>query len=157
MKKRPKYFILDVDGVLNDGKFLYSKYGKQFKVFGPHDHDGLKFLSKHIKIEFVTADRKGFAISKKRIVDDMNFKLKLVSEQTRKEYLDKTYGIKNIIYMGDGYFDSKILKESYYGIAPSSARIEAIKSADFVTKEIAGNGAVLTACLHIKKKFFKDE
>ena len=92
----PKYFILDVDGVLNDGKFLYSKYGKQFKVFGPHDHDGLKFLSKHIKIEFVTADRKGFAISKKRIVDDMNFKLKLVSEQTRKEYLDKTYGIKNI-------------------------------------------------------------
>ena len=34
-------FLLDVDGVMTTGQFLYSKDGKDYKVFGPHDSDGL--------------------------------------------------------------------------------------------------------------------
>ena len=41
IKMKPKYFILDVDGVMTTGQFMYSKNGKIFKVFGPHDSDGL--------------------------------------------------------------------------------------------------------------------
>ena len=41
---KPKYFILDVDGVMTTGQFFYSKDGKIYKVFGPHDSDGLKIL-----------------------------------------------------------------------------------------------------------------
>ena len=33
-----KVFILDVDGVMTTGQFLYSETGKQMKVFGPDDH-----------------------------------------------------------------------------------------------------------------------
>ena len=33
--------VLDVDGVLNTGEILYSSAGKMFKVFGPHDKDGI--------------------------------------------------------------------------------------------------------------------
>ena len=32
-----KTFIVDVDGVLTDGKFYYSSEGKLMKKFGPHD------------------------------------------------------------------------------------------------------------------------
>ena len=39
----PKYFILDVDGVFTDGKFLYTKDGKVMKIFGPEDNDALSF------------------------------------------------------------------------------------------------------------------
>ena len=37
-------FISDVDGVLTDGKYLYSKQGKEYKMFGAHDNDGAKLL-----------------------------------------------------------------------------------------------------------------
>ena len=113
MKKKPKYFILDVDGVLTDGKFIYSDKGKKFKVFGPHDHDGLKIIKEFINIEFITADKNGYTITKRRVVDDMKFKLTLVSEKIRINYLEKKFGLKNIIYMGDGIFDAEILKKVF--------------------------------------------
>ena len=43
-----KRFILDVDGVLNDGMLYWGVDGKPFKAFGNYDHDGLKLLRKHI-------------------------------------------------------------------------------------------------------------
>ena len=52
----PKYFVLDVDGVMTDGKFYYSTEGKILKAFGPDDHDAL-ILNKYIHIEFITSDR----------------------------------------------------------------------------------------------------
>ena len=76
-----KNFILDVDGVMTSGKFLYSTKGKIYKEFGAHDSDGLKILSKYINIEFITADRRGLGISKSRISKDMGFKLTLVPEE----------------------------------------------------------------------------
>tara|TARA_B100001057_G_C22860779_1_gene954418 strand:+ start:1210 stop:1686 length:477 start_codon:yes stop_codon:yes gene_type:complete len=146
-----KHFILDVDGVLTDGKFLYSSEGKIYKTFGPHDSDGLKLICAHIQIEFISADKRGFLISKKR-VEDMGFKIKLVSENNRYNYV-KEYGFKNTIYMGDGIYDADIIRDVAFGIAPKNAREEAKKYADFITENNSSEGAVLDACLEIKKKF----
>jgi 3-deoxy-D-manno-octulosonate 8-phosphate phosphatase (KDO 8-P phosphatase) len=150
MKNKIKYFIIDVDGVMTTGKFFYSSKGKVFKEFGPHDSDGLKLIDKFIKILFVTADKRGFLISKKRIVDDLGYSLKLLTENKRYEFIKKI-GFKNVIYMGDGYYDSKILDKVYFGIAPKNARIEAKKKANYITPNNSGNGAVMDACLKIKK------
>jgi 3-deoxy-D-manno-octulosonate 8-phosphate phosphatase (KDO 8-P phosphatase) len=150
MKNKIKYFIIDVDGVMTTGKFFYSSKGKELKEFGPHDSDGLKLIDKFIKILFVTADKRGFLISKKRIVDDLGYSLKLLTENNRYEFIKKI-GFKNVIYMGDGYYDSKILGKVYFGIAPKNARIEAKKKANYITPNNAGNGAVMDACLKIKK------
>ena len=71
MKKKIKdikYFICDVDGVMTNGQFFYSSKGKIMKIFGPHDSDGLKIIREFLKIIFVTADKRGFNISKKRIL-----------------------------------------------------------------------------------------
>ena len=68
-KIKPSLFVLDVDGVLSSGQFLYDSNGKQYKIFGPHDNDGLKLISKYIKIRFISADTRGFEISKKRVED----------------------------------------------------------------------------------------
>ena len=151
-----KVFILDVDGVMTTGQFLYSQNGKAYKIFGPHDNDGLKLLKDKITIKFITADKRGFPITKKRIVDDMGFELELVSEQDRFKYVKEKYGFQNLIYMGDGYHDSKILKESMFGIAPKNARREAKDAADYVTESNAGEGAVLDACLEILSRYFNN-
>ena len=49
-KTIPKVFILDVDGVMTTGSFLYSSEGKIIKSFGPDDNDALSLLSKFIEI-----------------------------------------------------------------------------------------------------------
>ena len=64
-KKKLSYFILDVDGVMTTGQFIYTNKGKSLKIFGPDDNDGLSLLSPYIKIQFVTGDKTGYKISKK--------------------------------------------------------------------------------------------
>ena len=82
MKAKYENFIIDVDGVLSTGQFLYDVNGKRFKIFGPDDNDALKLLKNFLKINFVTSDKRGFNISKKR-VEDMGFKLKYVKSVER--------------------------------------------------------------------------
>lgn len=146
--------IFDVDGVLTTGQFFYSETGKVFKVFGPDDNDALSLLKSHIEIRFITGDKKGFPISKKRIVDDMNFPLDLVSTIHRMEWISARYEPRSVIYMGDGIFDHHVMKQVGYSIAPKNSDPNAIFHSDFVTKRSGGNRAVAEACLHIMSKFF---
>lgn len=154
-KIKPEIFLLDVDGVLTTGQFWYNKDGKHFKVFGPDDNDGLSLLRPFLKIHFLTGDRKGFAISKKRIIQDMKYPLSLVSTINRLEWIEKKFSLNKVIYMGDGIFDHYVFSKIGYSIAPANADILAKKNADYVTKRNSGERAVAEACLHILNKFFQ--
>jgi 3-deoxy-D-manno-octulosonate 8-phosphate phosphatase (KDO 8-P phosphatase) len=155
MSAESRCFILDVDGVLTTGQFFYTDDGKFAKVFGPDDNDALKLLEPYCEILFVTGDRKGFEISKRRIVTDMGYHLELVSTIRRLEWIQQRYRIENVIYMGDGIFDHYVMKRVGYAIAPSNADILAKKHAHYVTLRAGGERAVAEACLHILEKFFK--
>jgi 3-deoxy-D-manno-octulosonate 8-phosphate phosphatase (KDO 8-P phosphatase) len=145
-----KYFICDVDGCLNDGKIYWSEQGKLFKAFGSHDHDGLRLLSPHVKIKFITADKSGWNLTYKRIVEHMNFELELVKEVDRFRYVEE-HDFDHVAYMGDGLYDAPIIAESKIGIAPYQARIEARLSAQYITPNKGSEGAVCDACLYIMK------
>lgn len=154
MKNKFTNLVLDVDGVLTTGQFLYTEEGKFAKVFGPHDNDGIKLLRKYMTISAITADKRGFRISEKRVAIDMKLRLDLVSEGDRLTWLKNNYDLKSTIYMGDGIYDAEIFDHVGYSIAPANAFINARQKADFVTKTKSGEGAVAEACLHIMKKFF---
>ena len=151
---KPGYLILDLDGVLTDGKFLYSKSGKSYKAFSVDDHDGIKLVQNFLDVHIISADSRGFEISKRRVVKDMNLSLTLVSIEDRLDWIKRNFGLDNTIYMGDGIFDKAIFQEVYYAMAPSSALKEVRRAADFVTTSKGGERSVAEACLHIAKKFF---
>ena len=151
---KPVCFILDVDGVMTTGQFFYTTEGKVMKVFGPDDNDGLSLLNQHIEIRFITGDKKGFPISRKRIVDDMKFQLDLVSTIHRAEWIKERYSVDEVIYMGDGIFDHYVMGDVGYAIAPANADKLAKQHADFVTQRSGGDRAVAEACLHVMEKFF---
>ena len=154
-KNKPKIFVLDVDGVMTTGHFLYSIEGKAYKIFGPDDNDGLSLLKKFVEIHFITGDRKGFDISRKRIVDDMGYSLDLVSTINRINWIKNKFKLEEVIYMGDGIFDHYVMKAVRYSIAPSNADVLAKKYAKYITKRSGGDRAVAEACLHILGKFFE--
>lgn len=155
MEKNIKNFIIDVDGVMTDGRFYYTAEGKVMKAFGADDHDGLLLLKSHMNIIFVTGDRKGFEITKKRIADDMKFPLELVSTIERVKWMEENgFKPEESIYMGDGIFDALVFDKMAYSIAPANAFFTTKKHADFVTHSSGGHGAVGEACIHILAKFF---
>ena len=153
--KTPKVFILDVDGVITTGQFLYTEAGKVMKVFGPDDNDGLSLLKLYLEIRFVTGDKKGFGISQKRIVEDMKYPLDLVSTIKRVEWIAEKYDLDEVIYMGDGIFDPYVFEKVAYSIAPANSDCVAKEKADYITKRSGGDRAVAEACLHILEKFFE--
>jgi 3-deoxy-D-manno-octulosonate 8-phosphate phosphatase (KDO 8-P phosphatase) len=152
-KINPRYFILDVDGVLTDGSMIYDSFGKKFKIFGPDDNDSLQILKKFIKIYFVSGDKEGFAISEKR-VHHMNFDIFYVPALQREKWIDKKFGLKNCIYMGDGIFDHLVMRKTYYSIAPNNSLNHILKIANYVTIRSGGQRAVAEASIHVLKKFF---
>jgi 3-deoxy-D-manno-octulosonate 8-phosphate phosphatase (KDO 8-P phosphatase) len=153
-KRPPTCFILDVDGVMSTGHFLYSSEGKVMKIFGPDDNDALALLKDSLEIRFITGDKKGFPISKRRIVDDMNYELDIVSTIRRVDWIKERYPLDNVVYMGDGIFDHYVMREVGYAIAPANADRLAKQHANFVTERSGGDRAVAEACMHIMEKFF---
>ena len=151
---KPLVFILDVDGVMTTGQFLYTAEGKAMKVFGADDNDALALLNRFIEIRFVTGDRKGLPISMKRIVDDMHFALDLVSTFHRIDWIAERYDPGRVIYMGDGIFDHYVMKHVAYAIAPANADKNAKQHAHFITERTGGDRSVAEACLHIMDRFF---
>ena len=124
------------------------------KIFGADDNDGLSLLKSNLEIRFITGDKKGFPISKKRIVEDMKYELDIVSTIRRVEWIKERYPLENVIYMGDGIFDHYVMREVGYSIAPANADKLAKQHASFVTERSGGDRAVAEACLHIMEKFF---
>ncbi|MEK6841883.1 MAG: HAD hydrolase family protein [Nanoarchaeota archaeon] len=151
--KKKLNLIIDIDGVMTTGQFLYSEKGKEFKIFGPHDSDGLKIIKDKINILFITADKRGFKISKKRI-DDMGYKIELVKDGSRYEWIKSNFGLENVIFIGDGISDALVIRDCRFGIAPANARVEAKKWAKYITPSKSAEGAVCDACIKINKVFF---
>ena len=150
-----KVFILDTDGVITTGQFFYTAEGKAMKIFGPDDNDALSLLKPYLETRFVTGDKKGYPISKKRISDDMKFQLDLVSTIHRVEWIKERYNLAEVIYMGDGIFDHYVMQRVGYSIAPANADKLTASQANYVTKRSGGDRAVAEACLHILEKFFE--
>jgi 3-deoxy-D-manno-octulosonate 8-phosphate phosphatase (KDO 8-P phosphatase) len=152
--KSPEVLILDVDGVLTTGHFIYDSQGKKYKIFGPDDNDALSLIQPLLKIHFVTGDQKGFEISRARIECDMGYPLSLVSTTQRVDWIQENYNVNSVIYMGDGIFDHYVMQKVSYSIAPANADNNAKNFANYVTQRSSGDRAVAEACLHILEKFF---
>ena len=146
-----QYLITDVDGVLTDGGFYYSEKGKILKKFGPHDSDGFKLLKNNgIEAVAITADKRGFEISKKRL-SDMGIACFLVPSEIRYTWVAEKFDIKETVFVGDGYFDIECIEKVALGIAPQNAPLVVKQAADFVTESCGGNGVILEIALELMK------
>ena len=147
-------FIMDLDGVLTDGCFLYDANGKAYKTFGPDDADALKLIKDKVNLVFVSADHRGFPISTKRITD-MGYELTNVKSSERLNWIKERYDLNKVIYMGDSFVDIPILQEVGVGIVPNDGFWFAKQFAHYVTKHDGGKRAVADAVFWIAKTILK--
>jgi 3-deoxy-D-manno-octulosonate 8-phosphate phosphatase (KDO 8-P phosphatase) len=150
----PKHLIFDVDGVFTDGKIYQSTEGKMFKVFGPDDHDAINLIKKKLQVTVVSADKRGFEITKTRIEKDMGLDLHLVDSRDRVEWIKNRFDLNDCVYMGDGLYDPLVFRVVKYSIAPANASKRIQSEANYITSSRGSEGAVAEACVHLLDQFF---
>jgi len=147
--QRIKHFVIDVDGVLTDGGFYYDASGKVMKKFGPHDSDALKEIGRDFQLSFITADLRGFKISKRRI-GDMGYKLIYVPCADRLVTISNYRKDGGVIFMADSFTDIPALDIATISICPANAMPEVKKVCTYISKASGGAGAVAEVALLLK-------
>jgi len=143
--KRIKFLILDVDGVLTDGKIIYDSQGREMKFFNVLDGLGLVLLRRAgIKSAIITA--KASKVVKRRAKDMQIFKVyqnMSKKDEAYKEILRRSrLNDKEVCFIGDELIDLPVLRRVGLSVAVANAVPEVKKAADYITKRPGGSGAV---------------
>lgn len=144
-----KLLILDVDGVLTDGKVYISDNGIETKGFNIQDGLGLKLLLENGINIAVISGRKSNAtkirmreLGIKHTYFGASDKIKIFTILKKKLRLKN----ENIVAIGDDLPDLPIMQQVGFSIAVDNAVPEIRGMADYTTKNQGGNGAVREAC-----------
>lgn len=143
--KRIKFLLLDVDGVLTDGRIAYNSKGEDSKFYDVQDGLGVYLLSRMgIKTILITA--RGSRSIKPR-AKDMNVEAVyqgILPKTKAYETICKKYRLRDedICFVGDDLVDLGILRRAGFPVATRNARAEIKKAALYVTKNNGGRGAV---------------
>ena len=140
-----KAVILDVDGVLTDGKIVYGNYGDELKFFDVQDGLGMQLLKKVSIYTFIISGRFSRIISRRakelkvtKIFQGANDKLKIYERLKRKFNLTDN----NFCCIGDDILDLPIIRKVGFACAVSNAQEQVKKEAHYIAQHSGGNGAV---------------
>jgi len=133
--------IFDVDGVLTDGTFFYSIDGKILKRFGSHDAQAIKICSSFFNIQLISADKKGFEISKLR-ANHLGLQITLVPEDLRRDWIANNFSREETALVVDSFTDIPSLINVAKSFAPKNGHPELLKRVSSVLNAVGGGGAV---------------
>jgi len=140
-----KLLLLDVDGVLTDGRIIYDSRGRDMKFFDVHDGLGVHVLRKAgVRTILITA--KGSRAIRPRardmrveeVIEDIFPKCKSLERITKKYKVD----INEICFVGDDLVDLSLMKKVGLPIAVFNACPEIKQAAAYITLREGGRGAV---------------
>ena len=147
--KKIKLLLLDVDGVLTDGRIVYGNYGDELKNFDVSDGLGI-ILLKAAKLKCAILTAKGSPVVKKRAKDlkidkvygDFHYKIKALDS------IKKNFKVSNeeICFVGDDIIDIPILRRVGLSVAVPEASDDLKQIVDYITKKSGGRGAVREVC-----------
>lgn len=143
--KRTKLLLLDVDGVLTDGRIIYDSKGRDSKFFNVHDGLGI-YLLKKAGIPTVLITAKGSRAIKPR-ARDMQVDAVFEDISPKTSVLDKILtkhkvSSQEACFVGDDLVDLCLMKRVGFAIAVFNACAEIKSLAHYVTQKEGGRGAV---------------
>lgn len=149
-----KLLILDVDGVLTDGRIFYTDSGEELKAFDEKDGHGIKLLLRAgIDVAIITG-RTSKALEHRAA--DLGVKMVFQKALNKIEVYEKILSLKNlsdeeVCAVGDDLTDLPMLRRCGLSVAVHDSVAEIKAKVDFVTKNSGGNGSVREICELILK------
>jgi 3-deoxy-D-manno-octulosonate 8-phosphate phosphatase (KDO 8-P phosphatase) len=152
--KQVKLLVLDVDGVLTDGRIIYTDSGEQVKQFSSKDGLGLRLLMDNgIQAGIITGRISGALTHRCRnlgidlIFDGIFNKAEALERMAQQTRIDPSA----MAFMGDDLIDLPAMARAGVAIAVADAVDEVKARADIVTQAAGGRGAVREICDAILK------
>ncbi len=144
-----KLLLLDVDGVMTDGRIIYSSDGQETKAFDVKDGHGIKLLQRAgIRVGIITG-RQSEVVSKRAEELGIEFLYQRCLDKLApyEEILLKT-GLSDaeVAYVGDDVVDLPVLARVGFAATVADA-VEDIKPyVHYITERPGGRGAVREIC-----------
>lgn len=147
--RKIRLLLLDVDGVLTDGKLYFSNSGEEVKAFHILDGHGIKQLqASGVKVGIVTGRESALVANRARelsvqiVVQKSPDKLAAVREIAAQENLE----MDEIAFMGDDYPDLPPIRAVGLGFTVASAHRDVLAHCHWQSSRKGGDGAVREAC-----------
>jgi len=152
--KKIKLLILDVDGVMTDGRIIMDDEGREIKNFHVRDGHGIKVLQRYgIKVALLTGRKSKVVEYRARDLDIKDVYQKVYNKKEVFEKILKKYKLsaEEAAFIGDDIIDVPVLKSVGFSVAVADAIDVVKKSVHYVTENQGGNGAVREICEMILK------
>jgi YrbI family 3-deoxy-D-manno-octulosonate 8-phosphate phosphatase len=141
-----KLVVCDVDGVLTDGKMIYSENGDELKNFNTKDGIAAKLLkSAGYKLAIISSGICVNIINKRG--NFLGFDKVVVTDKSKSVELDnllKEFGLQyeNVLYIGDDINDYEAMKKCRIKCCPADACKKIRDISDVVFRSSGGNGCL---------------
>ena len=147
--RKLKLLILDVDGVLTDGKLFFDNEGNEYKSFHARDGHGIKLLRQTGVEVAIISGRKSNSVALRmkslgieHVYQGHENKVSALNEVLKKLNLTPDQAA----HMGDDLLDLPLMTRVGLSIAVADANFAVIERADWCTKLSGGEGAVRDVC-----------
>ena len=147
--KKIKLLIMDVDGVMTDGRIIMDDEGREIKNFNVRDGHGLKLIQRYgMKVAILTGRQSKVVEHRAK---DLEIKDVYQKVYNKKDVFDKILkkhklSANDAAFIGDDIVDIPVLRRVGFSVAVADAADVVKKSVDYVTKNRGGHGAIREVC-----------
>jgi 3-deoxy-D-manno-octulosonate 8-phosphate phosphatase (KDO 8-P phosphatase) len=147
--KNIKLLLLDVDGVMTDGRIVYDANGVETKFFNVKDGHGIKMLQRAgIEVGIISgresqvvtnrAAELGISLVYQKALDKLSPYLEILASRGLRD--------EEVAFMGDDIIDIPVMRRVGFAAAPLDALDYVVENAHFVAVNRGGWGAVRELC-----------
>jgi 3-deoxy-D-manno-octulosonate 8-phosphate phosphatase (KDO 8-P phosphatase) len=144
-----RLLLLDVDGVLTDGRLAFDGAGREIKFFHIRDGQGIRLLQQAgIRVGIVSGRKSKSVDFRARelgihlVFQEVRDKVRILETVLKRENLRA----EEVCYAGDDLVDLAVLSSVGLGVAVADAVPEVKAVAHYTTRAPGGRGAVREIC-----------
>jgi 3-deoxy-D-manno-octulosonate 8-phosphate phosphatase (KDO 8-P phosphatase) len=147
--KKIRLLLLDVDGVMTDGRIIFDSNGVESKFFNVKDGHGIKMVQRAgIKVGIISGreSRVVTARAAELGIDILHQKALNKLEPFGQVLVETGLQPAQVAFMGDDLIDVPVMRRVGFAAAPQDATPEVIPYVHYVASRRGGWGAVREVC-----------
>ena len=147
--KAIRLLLLDVDGILTDGRITYDGSGREWKSFDIRDGQGIRLLQRAGLEVGILSGRKSAAVRTRAKELGLRLLRQKVTDKAKaleEIMVRKNYKREHICFVGDDLVDLPVFARVGLAVAAADSIEEVKASAHYITRNPGGRGAVREVC-----------
>lgn len=147
--KKIKMLVMDVDGVMTDGRIIYTSEGQWSRFYSVRDGAGIVLLNAQgYKTGIITGAQSIDVIKRAEHLKIHHVHIGKVDKGPAYDEIKNATGFRDeeICYIGDDVFDAPILKQVGFAVSVPGGLDAAKNVSHYITTQTEGMGALRELC-----------